>query len=64
MVTVEDHFAQGGIGEAVTAVLAESGAKIYSLAVRKIPKSGKPDELLNYEKISSSAIMKKVKEII
>lgn len=64
IITVEDHFAEGGIGEAVAGALAKSDTRVYSLAVRKIPKSGKPEELLEYEEISSKAIIKKVKEII
>lgn len=61
IITVEDHHPGGGIGEAVAAAL--SGSKVYSLAVNKIPKSGKPDELLEYEGISASAIVKKVKQV-
>ncbi|MBI3335182.1 MAG: transketolase, partial [Candidatus Portnoybacteria bacterium] len=64
IITVEDHFAQGGLGEAVTASLSDSGTKVYSLAVRSIPKSGKPQELLDYEEISKDAIVKKVKEVL
>jgi transketolase len=37
---------------------------VYTLAVRKIPKSGKPGELLDYEEISANAIIKQVKQII
>lgn len=64
IITVEDHFAEGGIGEAVKSALSETGARIYSLAVRKIPRSGKPGELLDYEEISTKAIVHKVKEIL
>lgn len=64
IITVEDHFAEGGIGEAVASALAGHLAPVYSLAVRKMPKSGKPDELLDYEEISKQAIMNKVKEIV
>lgn len=64
VLTVEDHFPEGGIGEAVRTALALSGAPVYSLAVRKRPMSGKPQELLDYEEISSSAIVRKVQEII
>jgi len=37
---------------------------IHSLAVRKKPKSGKPEELLGYEEISKKAIVEKVEELI
>lgn len=64
ILTVEDHFLEGGIGEAVRSALAEHTTPVYSLAVRKVPKSGKPEELLDYEEISKKAIIKKVKELI
>jgi transketolase len=64
IITVEDHFAEGGIGEAVAGMLACHPAPVYSLAVGRMPMSGKPDELLEYEGISNKAIVQKVKEII
>lgn len=79
LVTVEDHYPEGGLGEAVRSALAESNAphpplkvrggegelcRVYSLAVRRMPKSGKPDELLAYEEISAGAIIKKVREVL
>ena len=57
IITVEDHYAEGGIGEAVAAKL---GMPVTRLAVRKMPRSGKPDELLDYEEINSRAIVKAV----
>jgi transketolase len=64
IITVEDHYAEGGIGEAVRSAFAQPSGPVYSLSVRKMPKSGKPDELLEYEDISRNAIIKKVKEIL
>ncbi len=63
VITVEDHFAEGGLGEAVMSVLAETEVPVYSLAVRKMPRSGKPAELMEYEKISAAAIVKRTREI-
>ncbi len=63
IITVEDHYRPGGIGEAVLSAIGGVKVDFRSLAVDKIPKSGKPDELLDYEGISSSAIIKSVKEI-
>jgi transketolase len=63
LITVEDHYPEGGIGEAVRSALAPHPVPIYSLAVTQKPKSGKPAELLNYEAISRTAIVKLVKEI-
>src|SRR5262249_9430782 len=48
LVTVEDHWAEGGLGDAVLAALAgdETPPRVVKLAVREMPKSGKPVELL------------------
>jgi len=62
MITVEDHYPEGGIGEAVRSGLGTVFVPLFSLAVRKKPKSGKPQELLDFEEISKDAIIKKVKE--
>ncbi len=64
VITVEDHYAEGGIGEAVSAELADFPVPVVSLAVRKMPKSGKPAELLDYEGISSKAIVNSVKTAV
>lgn len=63
-ITVEDHFAQGGIGEAVRSALAGINIPIHTLAVKKMPRSGKPSELLHFENIDYGAIIKKVRELI
>jgi transketolase len=62
--TVEDHFAEGGIGEAVRSAITEYHIPVYSLAVKKMPKSGKPDELLDYEEISRKAIISKIRSLL
>ena len=66
IITVEDHYAEGGLGEAVLSSLATSPAPtpVHLLAVRKKPKSGKPPELLDFEDISCRAIVEKVREIL
>jgi transketolase len=64
IITVEDHVAEGGLGEAVKSAFAYVTIPVYSLAVRKMPKSGNPAALLDYEEISKNAIIKKVKELI
>jgi transketolase len=64
ILVVEDHYPEGGIGEAVRSELTELKIPVYSLAVNKIPISGKPEELLNFEEISAGAIIKKVKELL
>jgi transketolase len=63
IVTVEDHVPEGGIGEAVRSALAGHHTPVVSLAVRAVPKSGTPAELLEYEGISAAAIVRTVKEL-
>ncbi len=66
LVTVEDHWAEGGIGEAVLSALAQAGAtpsKFRLLAVREMPHSGKPDELVDAFGISARHIAEAVREI-
>jgi len=55
IITVEDHYPQGGIGEAVKSEVGSE--RVYSLACRKTPKSGTPEQLLDYEEISAKAIV-------
>jgi transketolase len=60
LVTVEDHYHEGGIGEAVLAALADAGAMpsaVKRLAVDRVPHSGKPDELLDKFGISARHIV-------
>ncbi len=48
IVTVEDHWAEGGLGDAVASALADTDEppRVVKLAVREMPRSGKPAELL------------------
>lgn len=64
IITVEDHYPEGGLGDAVLDAVATEGICVHKLAVTGIPRSGKPDELLEHHGISANAIVQKVKEII
>jgi transketolase len=64
VITVEDHYPAGGVGDAVAEALAESGYTVHRLAVREIPRSGKPDELLERYGISASHIAASVRAMI
>jgi transketolase len=64
IIVVEDHYEAGGIAEAVRSALSDIHPNIISLSVRKLPKSGKPQELLDYEEISTGAIVKRVQSLI
>jgi transketolase len=63
IITVEDHYAEGGIGDAVAGELSADGIKVHKLAVRELPHSGKPEELLSKYGIDAAAIVKKVKSL-
>ncbi len=64
ILTVEDHYPEGGIGEAVVSALRNTGITVKSLAVKLLPRSGKPEELMALGCIDADAIVKKVKEMI
>jgi transketolase len=66
IVTVEDHWPEGGLGEAVLSALAERGARadVARLAVKEMPHSGKPEELLAAFEIDAEAIAKAAKQLV
>ncbi len=64
IITVEDHYKEGGLGEAVTCALVNEKIQILSLAVTKLPRSGLPAELMAFERIDAYAIIKAVQEMI
>jgi transketolase len=57
LITVEDHYPAGGIGDAVSEAVALTGVGVRRLAVREIPRSGQPDELLDRYGISARHIV-------
>ena len=66
-VVVEDHWPEGGLGDAVLAALAEKGIReirYRHLAVRKMPGSGKPAELLDDAGLSTVHIVRAVKGLL
>ncbi len=63
VVTVEDHYPEGGLGEAVSSALAGEWFKFRKLAVNNIPRSGKPAELIDMFGISARHIVQAVKEM-
>jgi transketolase len=64
IVTVEDHWPEGGLGDAVLDALANGydHAPVIKLAVRDMPTSGKPDELLHAAGIDTDAIAEAAKQ--
>jgi transketolase len=63
IITVEDHYAAGGIGDAVTQAVGEAGIRVHRMAVREIPRSGKPAELLERYGISATHIAAAVRAL-
>jgi transketolase len=63
VITVEDHYAEGGLGEAVRSALWSEKTPVHSLAVRKLPVSGPTETLLDDQGISTSAIVEKVRTL-
>jgi len=64
VVTVEDHYPEGGLGDAVAGELSIDGIRVHKLAVRELPHSGKPEELLAKYGIDAAAIVKAVKSLV
>jgi transketolase len=66
IVTVEDHFPEGGLGEAVLAALAEADdrPRVVRLAVGEMPHSGKPAELLSAAGIDAEHIADAARQLV
>ena len=64
LVVVEEHYSEGGLGDAVLNAVANNGVRVFKMAVQEIPRSGKPEELLERYGLSANCIVKKVKELI
>jgi transketolase len=66
LVIAEDHYPEGGIGEAVLSALAEAGVprlQVAHLAVRGLPTSGTTPELLDAAGISARHIVEAAREL-
>lgn len=66
VIAVEDHYPEGGLGEAAIGALAGAGVALNSvkhLAVRGVPHSGKANELLDAFEISARSIAAAVKQL-
>jgi transketolase len=66
ILTVEDHWSEGGIGDAVLEALSdgEAPAQVVRLAVREMPGSGKPAELLAAAGIDAPRIAKAARSLV
>jgi transketolase len=65
IVTVEDHWPEGGLGDAVLGALAEvEGVRVRKLAVSAMPGSGKPHELMHEVGIDADAIVAAARDMV
>lgn len=67
LVTIEDHWIEGGLGDAVLSALADGGdlsGRVVKVAVTEMPGSGTPEELRDWAGISASAIADRVRSLL
>ena len=64
VITVEDHYLQGGLGQAVAYELRNTDVQITCLAVTQLPRSGKQEELLTWAGIDAAAIVKQLNSLL
>jgi transketolase len=64
LLVVEDHYAEGGLADAVRGAVSAAGVRVHSLAVREIPRSGAPRQLLERYGIGRGAIVTAVRELL
>jgi transketolase len=68
LIVAEDHWIEGGLGDAVLSALAEDGrpldGRVVKHAVTEMPGSGKPDELREWAGISAAQIAGRARELL
>ncbi|MFQ5816824.1 MAG: transketolase [Terriglobia bacterium] len=64
LIVVEDHYYDGGLGDAVLSALAPDAVRVIKLAVQDLPTSGKPAELLDAAGISAPHIVATVRKLV
>ncbi|WP_244148914.1 transketolase C-terminal domain-containing protein [Desulfonatronum thioautotrophicum] len=64
LITVEDHGPRGGIGETVAGAVAGTACPVHMLAVRRVPRSGTPEELLAFEGIDRHSVVNTVQTLL
>lgn len=63
ILTVEDHYVTGGLGDAVAEVVGAHGIRVVRLGVREVPRSGPPDVLIDRFGLSAARIVAAVKHL-
>lgn len=64
ILTVEDHYKAGGIGQIISGLCSQNQIAVYSLAVPSIPRSGSTKDLLSWAQIDASGITAYVKKLL
>jgi transketolase len=64
LITVEDHYAHGGLGDAVLEAVAGKAVQVHKLAITELPRSGPSHALLDRYGISARRIAEKVREVV
>lgn len=64
ILVVEDHYQEGGIADAVRSALGRHAGTVHALAVRKIPRSAAPEELLAYAHIDAKSVVDVVLRLV
>ncbi|MFW5945066.1 MAG: transketolase family protein, partial [Bacteroidota bacterium] len=63
ILTVEDHYPEGGMGEAVAAAVGQN-IKVYSQAVTNLPHSGTSVELMAEQEIDAEGIAERIRKLL
>ena len=64
LITVEDHYSEGGLGDAVLGALASQPCRLHKIAVEGLPRSGESAQLMDAFGLSAKSIVKKVRELV
>lgn len=64
ILTVEDHYPQGGLGEAVIHAVINNMVTVKVLAVNQISRSGTPEMLMKYAEIDAESIVLAIQSMI
>lgn len=63
VLVVEDHYAEGGIGDAIFAACKNTGLKFWHKFIEELPRSGEPDELYELFGLSAAKLEELIKSI-
>jgi len=64
LLVVEEHSPEGGLYEAVAGALGPHGVQLYNISVDKLPRSGKPNELLEMFNLTAPRIVDKIRSLL